>query len=96
MDDQRNVQTGGRREPNLDALRVALVQELARQNLTLEEVSARTGLSRTSIWNLTNGAFVGKLSTWHALAQALDVPLSYFVQALDLPEREYLPPYRRS
>jgi len=88
-------QTERRIEPNLDALRVALTQEQARQHLTLEELSARTGLSRTSIWNLTNGEFVGKLLTWYALAQALDVPLCYFAQALELPAGEYMPPYRR-
>ena len=80
----------------MDALRVALAQEIARQHLTLEDLSERTGLSRTSIWNLTNGAFVGKLLTWHALAQALGVPLSYFAQALELPEGEHMPPYGRS
>lgn len=83
-----------KREPNLDALRVALTQELARQHLTLEDLSGRTGLSRTSIWNLTNGEFVGKLLTWYALAQALNVPLSYFAQALELPAGEHMPPYR--
>jgi len=93
----RDSSQGERRsEPNLDALRVALAQEQARQHLTLEDLSTRTGLSRTSIWNLTNGEFVGKLLTWYALAQALDVPLCYFAQALELPMGQYMPPYHRS
>jgi len=67
---------------------------MERQHLTLEDLSNRTGLSRTSIWNLANGEFVGKLLTWHTLAQALNVPLCYFAQALELPVGEYMPPYR--
>jgi len=96
VDTRDDGRTEEREGPNLDALRAALIQEQARQHLTLEDLSARTGLSRTSIWNLTNGQFVGKLLTWYALAQALDVPLSYFTQALELPAGQYMPPYRQS
>jgi transcriptional regulator with XRE-family HTH domain len=70
--------------PNLPALRFALAQEQVRQHLTLEQLSERTGLSRTSIWNILNGKHVGKLLSWHSLARALGVPLAHFVDALAL------------
>jgi hypothetical protein len=66
---------------------------------TFDELAARSGLARSTVVDLLTGdSPATKLGSWHALAQALDLPLPTLVAALDDPDWDQpnvIPPAKR-
>ena len=54
--------------------RVKVVAEMARQNLTTEELSLKAGVGRNAIWKMRKGQPVCRTTAGH-VANALGVPL---------------------
>jgi putative transcriptional regulator len=69
-------------QPNHDALRLQLSRLRAERGLTYDALAERTGLSRTVLINLEQGATNGSLDTWHRVAHALDVPFGDLMSRL--------------
>lgn len=72
-------------DPNFVALRHALSARRAELGYTYEALAERSGLSRTGVINLEVGNRVGSLTTWYALAHALDLPFGELMQKLEDP-----------
>lgn len=71
--------------PNYRALQQELSRRRASSGLTYEALAERAGLSRVGVINLELGHRMGSLSTWFALAHALEVPFGELMSHLDTP-----------
>ena len=72
----------------IDALRAEINKLRTKQQLSINNLVMRSGLSRTAVLDLLNGRgriVTGRLDTWWALAWALDVPFGRLMAALDEP-----------
>jgi transcriptional regulator with XRE-family HTH domain len=62
-------------DPDLAALRLELSRLRAARGWTYDELAARSGLARRTLIELEQGRTTGTLTTWHAVAHALNAPL---------------------
>lgn len=62
-------------DPDLDQLRLILGRARVEARFTLDELSARSGVGRQTIVNLSAGTNYGDLRTWLKLSRALGVSL---------------------
>ncbi|MFJ5882609.1 helix-turn-helix transcriptional regulator [Kitasatospora cineracea] len=62
--------------PDLQALRLTLSRLRASRGWTYDQLAERSGLSRRTLIEIEQGRTIGTLATWHALAHALDAPMS--------------------
>ncbi|MFF0746396.1 helix-turn-helix transcriptional regulator [Streptomyces sp. NPDC004111] len=69
-------------EPNLAALRVEVARLRNARGWTFDELAERSGLSRRTLIDLEHGRTTGTVTTWHALAHALDVPVRQLLDTL--------------
>lgn len=60
--------------PDLAALRAELDRLRQQRKLTWEQLAERSGIARQTVFNVRR-EYEGSLSTWHALAWALNVPV---------------------
>lgn len=80
-------------EPNFEALRLMLSKVRHERALTYDELSARTGITRSTLIALETGSrrpdrpdkpnTRGSLESWWRIARALDVDLAELLAALD-------------
>lgn len=80
-------------EPNFEALRLKLSELRAARDLTYDELSGLTGISRSTLIALETASqrpdrpgkpnTRGSLETWWRIARALDVRLSDLLDAMD-------------
>ncbi|MCI6209923.1 MAG: helix-turn-helix transcriptional regulator [Faecalibacterium prausnitzii] len=59
--------------------RVKVVTEMARQNLTNEELAQKAGVGRAAIWKMRKGQSVWRTTAQH-VARALDVPMESLME----------------
>lgn len=59
--------------------RVKVVTEMARQNLTNEELAQKAGVGRAAIWKMRKGQSVWRTTAKH-VARALDVPMESLME----------------
>ncbi|OAH11722.1 helix-turn-helix transcriptional regulator [Streptomyces jeddahensis] len=64
-------------DPNLTALRVELARLRVERGWTFDELASRSGLARRTLIDLEHGRTTGSITTWHALAHALGVPIEH-------------------
>jgi transcriptional regulator with XRE-family HTH domain len=69
-------------DPDLTALRVTLARLRNNRGWTFDELADRSGLARRTVIDLEHGRGAGNITTWHALAHALDVPIGELLGAL--------------
>lgn len=80
-------------EPNFEALRLRLSKLRHERSVTYDELSARTGITRSTLVALETASrrperpgkpdTRGSLESWWRIARALEVPLSSLLRALD-------------
>lgn len=66
-------------EPDLDQLRVAFNRARHASSLTFDQLSERSGVSRQTLINLSQGRHYGDLKTWLKLSAAFGVGLDELV-----------------
>ena len=66
-------------EPDLDQLRVAFNKARHASSLTFDQLAERSGVSRQTLINLSQGRHYGDLKTWLKLAAAFGMPLDELV-----------------
>ena len=80
------------REPNVEALRLHLARLRHERGLSYDELSARSGVGRSTLVYLESGASnrnpskpatTGTITTWFRIAVALDVPLDELLAPLN-------------
>lgn len=59
--------------------RVKVATEMARQNLTNEELAQKAGVGRAAIWKMRKGKSVWRTTAQH-VARALDVPMESLME----------------
>lgn len=59
--------------------RVKVVTEMARQNLTNEELAQKAGVGRAAIWKMRKGQSVWRTTAQH-VARALDIPMESLME----------------
>jgi transcriptional regulator with XRE-family HTH domain len=69
-------------DPNLTALRIEVARLRHARGWTFDELADRSGLSRRTLIDLEHGRTTGTVTTWHALAHALDVPVHRLLDTL--------------
>ncbi|MGQ4334799.1 helix-turn-helix transcriptional regulator [Streptomyces hayashii] len=69
-------------DPDRDALRVTLARLRNERGRTFDELADRSGLARRTLIDLEHGRAAGTVTTWHALAHALDVPIEQLLGPL--------------
>ncbi|RST23054.1 XRE family transcriptional regulator [Streptomyces sp. WAC04770] len=69
-------------DPDLAALRVTLARLRVERNWTFDELARRSGLARRTLIDLEHGRTTGSVTTWHALAHALGVPINELLGSL--------------
>ena len=62
--------------------RVKVIAEMARQNLTCEEVAQKAGVGRQAVWKMRKGQPVWRTTAGH-VANALCVPLEELLEKED-------------
>ena len=70
------------REPNYEAARRALAQARAESGMGYLRLSKAAGVSKSSVISLEMGHSAGALSTWFAVAEALDVNVGDLLEHL--------------
>ena len=70
-------------EPNLEALRVAVINLRAAKGLSVDDLHERSGIARSMLFRIENGSSAGSLATWYKIARSLDVPLSELIRQLE-------------
>jgi len=66
-------------EPDWTQLRVAFNRARYTASLTFDELAERSGVSRQTLINLSQGRHIGDLRTWVLLSAALDVTLDTLI-----------------
>ncbi|MGC0344377.1 helix-turn-helix transcriptional regulator [Streptomyces sp. SLBN-8D4] len=69
-------------DPDLAALRVTLARLRGERGWTFDELAERSGLARRTLIDLEHGRAAGTITTWHALAHALDVSIEELLGTL--------------
>ncbi|GAB6857475.1 helix-turn-helix transcriptional regulator [Microbacterium xylanilyticum] len=69
-------------EPDLDQLRVSFNRARHAASLTFDQLAERSGVSRQTLINLSQGRHYGDLKTWLKLSAAFGVGLDELVSAV--------------
>lgn len=59
--------------------RVKIISEMARQNITCEELTQKAGVGRAAVWKMRKGQAVWRTTAQH-VAHALGVPLETLLE----------------
>ncbi|MGN0708124.1 MAG: helix-turn-helix domain-containing protein [Faecalibacterium sp.] len=59
--------------------RVKVISEMARQDVTCEELAQKSGVGRSAVWKMRKGQPVWR-TTAHHIARALGVPLESLLE----------------
>ena len=74
-------------EPDFEELRFALIRLRRTRQLTLDELSEKSGVARRSLVQLEGGKSKGSLETWFRLSEAFEVEIGEVLSALYGPTR---------
>lgn len=70
------------REPDFEALRLALSRRRAALGWTYDELAERSGVTRRTLIAIETGTTHGRLDSWHRIAQAFDVEVGELLRSL--------------
>ncbi|MFI8699410.1 helix-turn-helix transcriptional regulator [Microbacterium sp. NPDC064978] len=70
------------REPNFEALWLALARLRQERGWSYDELAERSGVSRRTLIEMEHGQSNGRLESWFRIAEAFDVPLGDLVSVL--------------
>ncbi|MGW7521134.1 helix-turn-helix transcriptional regulator [Streptomyces sp. NPDC054796] len=69
-------------DPDLEALRLELARRRAEAGWSYDQLAERTGLARRTLIEIEQGRTIGSLTTWHAIAHALGIPVGDLLSRL--------------
>lgn len=70
------------REPNFEALWLALARLRQERGWSYDELAERSGVSRRTLIEMEHGQSNGRLESWFRIAEAFKVPLGDLVSVL--------------
>lgn len=70
------------RDPNFEALRLALARLRNERGWSFDELAERSGVSRRTLIEMEHGQSNGRLESWFRVAEAFGVPLGELVSVL--------------
>lgn len=77
------VPAAPRRDPSLDAMRVAFARRRNELGLSFDAVAERSGLHRSSVIRLANGDRDGTIRAWAKLAWAVEMRFADLARVID-------------